>query len=168
MVRFKSIAFAVIAAIALGLHPGAASAQTSGLGGDGYTRTMWIGTDGSISLWKLDAALSFVGSHNYGPYPGWRPVALMTTPNNTSYVLWNYTDDTATIWVVDANLNFVTSRNFGPIVDWTAFALGLDINGNLRLSWKSTVGQLSQWTFDASLNVIAYSPIYGPYFGWIN
>jgi hypothetical protein len=52
MVKFESIAIAVIAAIALAFHPGAASAQTSGIGGDGYTRAMWRGTDGTVGLWS--------------------------------------------------------------------------------------------------------------------
>src|SRR6516162_1502878 len=78
MVTFKSIVAAAAVAIALAFQSGAVSAQTqvSLLGADGYTRAMWRGTDGSISLWKLDLALNFVGSHNYGPYTGWSPVAL--------------------------------------------------------------------------------------------
>jgi hypothetical protein len=166
MVRFKSIAFAAIAAIALAFHPGDASAQTSGLGGDGYTRTMVRGTDGSISIWKLDPALNFVGSHNYGPYAGWLPVALTVTGNNNSYVLWKYTDGGASIWVVDANLNFVTSRNFGPIANWIVTGLGTDTNGNIGLLWTSTVGQASIWIINAALNVVSTSKVYGPYFGW--
>jgi hypothetical protein len=72
----KSILAAATVVIASAFHSGAASAQISGFGGDGYTRAMWRGTDGSISLWKLDPALNVVGSHNYGPYAGWLPVAL--------------------------------------------------------------------------------------------
>ena len=153
---------------ALAVHPGGASAQTSGLGGDGYTRTMWRGTDGSISIWKLDPALNFVGLHNYGPYAGAVPVALITTANNNSYVLWNFTDGTANIWVLDANLNFITGSNFGPIADWTAVGLSLDVNGNFGLVWKSSLGQLALWTINAALNVIASSAVYGPFFGWSN
>jgi hypothetical protein len=57
MGKFRFVALAAIAAIALAFHPDAASAQNSGLGGDGYTRALWRGTDGSISLWKLDPPL---------------------------------------------------------------------------------------------------------------
>jgi hypothetical protein len=42
------------------IQSGTVSAQTSGVGGDGYTRNFWIGTDGRISVWKLDPNLNFV------------------------------------------------------------------------------------------------------------
>src|SRR3954468_7949567 len=74
---------------------GTVVAQTGGVGGDGYTRAMWRGTDGSISLWKLDPTLNFTGAANYGPYPGWLPIAMTTTGSNVSYLLWNFTDGTA-------------------------------------------------------------------------
>jgi hypothetical protein len=166
MFKFKAILAAIAVGVALALPPGAASAQTSGLGGDGYTRAMWRGTDGTAGLWKLDPALNFVGSHNYGPYAGWSPVAMTTTANNISYVLWCYTDGTASIWQVDANLNLIASRQYGPIAAWTAEGLGVDPYGNIRLVWKSTVGQVGVWTINAALNLISTSPTYGPYFGW--
>jgi hypothetical protein len=63
---------AVAAAIAMWatLQSGAVSAQTGGVGGDGYTRMMWRGTDGSISIWKLDPSLNSVGAHDYGTIMG--------------------------------------------------------------------------------------------------
>src|SRR3954447_26066167 len=84
----------VTAAMAMwaALQPGTVSAQTGGVGGDGYTRLMWRGTDGSISLWKLDPALFSAGAHTYGPYSGWLPIAMATTGSNLGYVLWNSTD----------------------------------------------------------------------------
>ena len=132
----KSFLAATAIAIALACQSGAASAQTqvATVGADGYTRAMWRGTDGSISLWKLDPVLNFVGSHGYGPYAGWSPVALTMLGNNT-YLLWRYTDGTANIWLVDANLNFVASRTFGPVGGWAPEGLGVDPSGNIRLVW---------------------------------
>ena len=43
------------------IQPGIVSAQTSGVGSDGFTRILWRGTDGKISLWKLNASLLGVG-----------------------------------------------------------------------------------------------------------
>jgi hypothetical protein len=166
MVKFRFIAFAAIAAIALAFHPGAASAQKAGLGCDGYTRALWHGTDGSVNLWILDPALNYVGYHAYGPYAGWSSVALTTLCNNNSYVLWWNTNGTVSIWALDANLNMITSRTFGPIEAWTAAGLGGDASGNIRLLWESTVGQISVWTINPALNLIGTSPVYGPYFGW--
>jgi hypothetical protein len=168
MLKFKSVlAAAAVATIALAFQPSPAAAQTAGVGVDGYARAMWRGTDGSITLWKLDPALNYVGSHQYGPYGGWSPIAMTTSGSNLTYVLWNYTDGTADVWEVDANLNIIGSHNFGPVAGWTAEGLYVGATGNIGLLWRSTVGQINVWTLNpVSLNVIGTSNIYGPYFGW--
>src|SRR4051794_20766324 len=42
------------------VHPSIMSAQTSGVGTDGYTRVLWRATNGSVSVWKVDANLNYV------------------------------------------------------------------------------------------------------------
>ena len=150
----KSVLATTAIAIALACQPGAASAQTqvATVGADGYTRAMWSGTDGSISLWKLDAAPNYVGSHIYGPSAGWSPVALTMLGDNT-YLLWRYTDGTPQIWVLDANLNFITARTFGPIGGWAPEGLGVDPYGNIRLVWKTPANQVAVWVINAALNI---------------
>jgi hypothetical protein len=167
MVKFTSIVAAAAVAIALAFQSGATSAQTQvGVNGaDGYARAMWRGTDGSINLWKLDSVLNYVGSHVYGPYAGWSPIALNVI-GSTTYILWTHTDGTANIWVVDANLNFVGSRTFGPVGGWEPYGLGNDYSGNLRLLWKTPANQVTAWIINPSLIVISGAPTYGPYFGW--
>ena len=76
-----------------------------------YTRVMWRGTDGSISLWKLDGSWNAAGSHNYGPYAGWSPLTLTVFGNNT-YVLWTYTDGTAMIWELECQSEFYHQPRF--------------------------------------------------------
>jgi hypothetical protein len=154
MLQFKSVLAAAFVAMALAFQPGAASAQTIGMGGDGYTRGMWHATDGSISIWKLDPGLNFVGSHAYGPYAGWSPLALTTTPNNNTYVLWRFTDGTANLWQLDANLNFVTARQYGPIAGWTPAGLAVDNYGNIPLLWQTPQGQIAVWLLNPALNPI--------------
>jgi hypothetical protein len=165
--RKRLLALAAAVAMWATFQSGPVSAQTqvSVLGADGNTRGMWRGTDGSISVWKLDPVLNFVGSHNYGPIAGWSPVALTMLGNNT-YVLWRFTDGTASIWVLDANLNVVNSRNFGPVGGWVPEGLGNDPFGNIRLVWETPANQLAVWVINAGLNVVGGSPNYGPYFGW--
>jgi hypothetical protein len=167
LLDLKSVLVATAIAIALACHPGAALAQTqvAAVGADGYTRAMWRGTDGSISLWKLDPVLNFVGNHVFGPYSGWSPVALTMLGDNT-YLLWRYTDGTANIWVLDANLNVFTSRTFGPVGGRVPDGIGVDPYGNVRLVWKTPANQVAVWVINAALNVIGGSPTYGPYFGW--
>ncbi|MBV8121197.1 MAG: hypothetical protein JO081_14825 [Alphaproteobacteria bacterium] len=160
--KLKSILAAAVVAIGLTLQPGAASA------GDGYTRWLWFGTDGRISLWLLDPSLNYVTSHVYGPYAGWVPIELkvLDSTNNT-YVLWRNSDGTATIWLVDPNLNFIKSNTFGPAAGWTPISLGFDPSGNVRLYWRTPANQVTVWVINnAALSVIGSSPIYGPYFGY--
>jgi hypothetical protein len=74
------------------------SAQTSGVGGDGYTRLLWRGTDGSISLWKLDGNLKEVSFHAYGPYPDYEPIAITAAADSYTYGLWRKTDNSISLW----------------------------------------------------------------------
>jgi hypothetical protein len=143
------------------------SAQTSGIGGDGYTRVLWRGTDGRISLWKLDPVLNFVTYHEYGPYAGYSPIAITTAHNNNTYVLWRNTDDSISLWLVDANLNFVAYHAYGPYAGWIAKSLSVDTNTNntFRLTWRNTDGSISLWFLDQNLNFVRYHQD-GPFFGY--
>jgi hypothetical protein len=165
MINFKSIITAAVVTLALACQPGPASAQTIGMGGDGYTRAMWHATDGSVNIWKLDSALNVVGNHAYGPYAGWSPVAITTVPNNNTYLLWRYTDGTANIWMLDANMNFITNHVYGPIAGWTPAGLAVDNFGNVPLLWATPQGQISVWLLNPALNYIGAAG-FGPYFGW--
>ena len=107
----RKLLLGTVAALALALPQGVASACCGGVGADGYTRTWWRGTDGSVSFWKLNSAFNTVGSHNYGPYAGWSPVSLLVLGNNT-YMLWNYTDGTATIMETRRQSQFHYLSNF--------------------------------------------------------
>jgi hypothetical protein len=149
------------------IQPDTVSAQTSGIGGDGYTRLLWRGTDSRISLWKLDPVLNFDSFHEYGPYDGWLPIAITTARNNNTYILWRHTDGTAQVWLVDANLNFVTNAIYGAYSGWTAESLSADTNGNstLRLIWRHTNGSVSIWFLLPNLGGNG-AHIYGPYFGF--
>jgi hypothetical protein len=162
----RKLLLATVAAVVIAFQPLAASACCGAVGGDGYLRTWWHGTDGSISLWKLDPAFNVVGTHNYGPYAGWSPVDL-TILGNTTFYLWRYTDGTAAIWKLDANLNFIISNNFGPVAGWEPEGLAVDgATGNLGLIWHTPANQVAAWVINPSLTAIGSSPTFGPYFGW--
>jgi hypothetical protein len=166
-IRRKWLATAAAVALWATIQPGPVSAQTTGIGGDGFTRVLWRGTDGSISLWKLNTSLNFVTSHAYGPYAGWSPIAITNAHNNNTYVLWRYTDNSISLWEVDSNLNFVTFHAYGPYVGWIPKTLSVDTNGNnnFRLTWKNTNGHLSLWSLDQNLNFVTFQE-YGADFGW--
>ena len=150
-------------------QPGIVSAQTSGIGGDGYTRLLWRATNGSISLWKLNPFLASPVSHVYGPYATWEPVAITTAQNSWTYVLWRNTNNSISLWAVDPNLIYRFSKQYGPYPGWIAETLSADTSGNgssnLRLIWKNVNGQVSIWSLDSSVN-LGRNAVYGPYFGY--
>jgi hypothetical protein len=163
--KFKSVLAAATLAIALAFQSGAASACCGAVGADGYTRAIWHGTDGSISIWKTDRNLNVVASQNYGPYPGWREVGYTIIANNL-YILWKNDDGAATIWLLDSNLDVVTSNGYGPEAGWLPGGLAVDGFGNLRLVWYTTENQVVVWLINEALQVIGSSQVFGPYFGW--
>jgi hypothetical protein len=169
MMSARKRLFAIAAAVTMWatILPGAVSAQNIGLGGDGFTRLMWRGTDYSIALWKINSSLALVGSITYGPYPGWTPVAITTDRLGFTYVLWRYADGTINLWLVDPNLNFVTSHAYGPYTGWTAKGLSADAGGsnNFRVIWRFTEGAASLWNVDGNLSFVN-SQAYGPSFGF--
>src|SRR5436190_3817697 len=118
--RTKSLGIAAAVAMWVTVQPGTLSAQTSGVGGDGFTRLLWRNTDSQISLWKLDSNLNATAFQEYGPFLGWLPIAITTAPNNTTCVLWRNSEGRISLWLIDANLRFVTFREYGPFIGWTA------------------------------------------------
>ena len=147
------------------IQPRVLSAQTSGVGPDGFTRILWRGTDGRISLWKLDGGLAHVADVQYGPYPGYTPIAITVGSNNNTYVLWTNTNGSMVVWRVDSNLNLVSSQGFGPYTGWIAQGLGSGA-GQLRVIWRHTTGQAGVWAIDPNTLALLTSSAPGPYFGF--
>jgi len=155
------MAVAVLSAI----HPGIASAQTSGVGPDGFTRILWRGTDGKVVLWKLNASLAKVAGVEYGPYPGYDPIAMTVGSDNSTYVLWAHNNGSISLWKVDKNLNGVIDQVFGPHDGWKAQGLGSG-GGQLRVIWRHTTGQVSVWAVNPSSLAFLGEGVHGPFFGF--
>jgi hypothetical protein len=166
-VRKKLIALAAAAAMLGGSV--SAYAQASGVAGDGTNRLLWKGTDGRVSLWKLDANMNYNTSREYGPYTYWHPVCITVARNNTTYLLWKYYDGSVSIWALDGNLNLTNSHVYGPYPGWTPKDLSVDTTttntSGFRLHWKYYDGSATVWQLDQNLNYIT-SKGYGPYFGY--
>jgi hypothetical protein len=165
--RNKLLAIAAAVAMWATIQPGTASAQNSGLGPDGFTRLMWRGTDYHISLWKLDSNLNFSSFKEFGPFPGFIPIAITTDHFNFTYVLWRHTDGHISLWLVDPNLNFVNFHEYGPFPGWIAKGLSVDTGttANFRVIWRNTDGSVSVWNVDGSLNLVN-NHVSGPFFGF--
>lgn len=146
--------------------PAILSAQSSGVGADGWTRFYWRGTDSSLYLWKVDSNLANAVSKTYGPYDGWYPKAITVGSDNWTRVLWRYTDGSINLWLTDGNLNYLSSKTYGPYPGWLAESISIEYPSNrLRVIWKETTGKLYVWILDANLNFIT-SQSYGPFFGY--
>jgi hypothetical protein len=164
----RNLLLVAAAAITIWAFIQSASAQNSGIGGDSFTRLLWRGTDGSATLFKLDANLNVVSNRNYATADQWLPIALTVANNSDTYLLWRRTDGLISIWLLDANLNFVLSQVYGPIPGWTAEHLSADTNGfsTLRLTWGETNGAFAVWFLQPNLTV-AVTNAFGPFFGYL-
>ncbi len=163
--RRKLFLLTAITMFCAAVQPAVLSAQTTGVGSDGYTRVLWRATDSSVSLWKLDSSLNYSTGKVYGPINGWVPVALVTGLDNYTRLLWRATDGSAALWLLDSNLNLVTSANYGAYFGWTPESLSIDSADRTRLIWKETDGAISVWMLGPTLAGIT-SHVYGPYFGY--
>jgi len=149
------------------IQPGPVFAQGVGLGGDGFTRQLWTGTDWRASLWKLDGNLNQVSSVQYGPFAQWEPIGIaVNQTNNNSYVLWRNTNGGISVWIVDPNLNFVTAQTFGPFAGWIPKGIAWGASG-LRIYWRFWDGSISFWSVDGNSLAFTNSKNYGPFFGWV-
>jgi hypothetical protein len=165
----KLIAAAAVAMCAI-IQSGTVSAQTSGVGSDGYTRFSWRGTDNRISFWQIDPNFQFYNSHEYGPYTGYTPIAMTAAANNKTYVLWRYVDGSIVLWRLDTFLGFEFSKTYGPYTGYTAESLSVSTNGtsgasDFRVIWRYSNGSISVWDVDQNLNYLK-SYVAGPYFGY--
>jgi hypothetical protein len=106
-----------------------------------------------------------VADVQYGPYPGYDPIAITVGSSNNTYVLWRHTSGSISLWKVDGNLNLISYQTYGPYTGWRADSLSSG-NGELRLIWRYTTGDVSVWDVDAaSLNYVN-SRVDGPFFGF--
>jgi hypothetical protein len=167
-VRKKLMAAVATLALCAGIN-GTAYAQSHGVAGDGTNRLLWKGTDGRVSLWKLDANLNYATSKEYGPYTYWHPIGITVARNNTTYLTWKYYDGSVSIWALDTNLNLINSHVYGPYAGWTPKDLSVETTttntSGFRLHWKYYDGTETVWQLDQNLNYVTSKP-YGPYFGY--
>jgi hypothetical protein len=164
--KIRSIFLAVALSAALVLPSLPASACCGVLGADGYTRLVWNGTDGSISIWKTDGLLHVLATQNYGPYLGWTHISSAIIGDNY-YLLWRNADGAADIWLLNSNLEKVATASYTPPLGQLPEGLGVDGLGNLRLFWRTSEDQVVVLLINQALDVAGSYPLGGPYFGWV-
>ena len=164
----KQLLMAVAGAVVwASVDPSIMSGQTSGVGSDGNTRVLWRATNGSVSVWKVDADLNYIDSHVYGPYDGWTPLSLAVSTTNRTYLLWRSTKGEASLWWLDQNLTFGNAVTTDAYYGWIPETLSVSPANpyDLRLIWKNTNGSVSMWILNADLTYLN-SKVHGPYFGY--
>ena len=151
-------------------HLVSASAQSSrkpttvAVGGDGITRLLWQGADGSATVTALTAAGAVASSSTYGPFSGWTPKALAAGPNGAPRLLWTNADGHASLWNLADTDPSATCHIYGPYDGWTATALTVGSDNAPSLLWDNADGRVSLWNVYANGN-FDYQ-LDGPYDGW--
>ena len=168
--RRQLLAAAAVTLVWTGIQPGTASAQTSGIGGDGSTRVLFRSTDGRPRIVKFDRDLQQVQSRDYDRGEGWTPVALTVGSNSHSYLLWRHTDGSTVVWQLDENLNFVAGGGYysGPGTGWTAQGLNSGPEGQIQVIWRLSDGRVAVYAFQGYPDRLQYMgrQFHGPFFGW--
>jgi hypothetical protein len=104
-------------------------------------------------------------ARNYGPYPGWRPVAVAAGPSRTFALLWRHDDRRASVWRLEAFGGFISGAEFGPFPGWTPTDVSIGGDDNSRLLWAHTNGFASIWVVNAA-GAFVLGREYGPFPGW--
>ncbi len=144
-------------AIALSANAFSASAST--------THILWTNTYGSIIIWNYNTS---DGSHTfgqYGPYPGWTPVAIADGPDGLTRVLLDNADGRIQIWSLNNGNGQFTQNTFGPYSTFTATGLSVGTDNTTHVLWNSTNGAAIIWNYYTSNGSHTFGQ-YGPYSGW--
>ena len=127
------------------------------------TQILWTNANGQASLWNIgsDGSLTMPV---YGPFPGWRAVAVSDGPNGTKHILWINTSGEASIWNVSAT-GSVTSHEFGPFTGYKAMSLSTGADDISHLLWNRKDGLASLWALNSATGTYTHAEI-GPFPGW--
>lgn len=154
--RTMLVLVATLAAIA----PAAMLAQTSGTGLDGYTRVYWQGTDSSVVIYKLDAALNVVQTVTIPAISGWIPIGLTVGGDDYTRLMWRNTDGQLSVWLMDPSLQFVSGYTYGPYAGWLPESTSVDPGGYQHIIWRHTLGYMAVWVLTLNQSNIIVSAQY--------
>jgi hypothetical protein len=83
--------------------------------GTNNSYVLWCYTDGTASIWQLDANLNLVTSRNWGPITGWTAQALGLDNFDNIRLIWKSTLGQYSAWTINAALNPIGgSPVYGP------------------------------------------------------
>jgi hypothetical protein len=126
---------------------------------------LWSRTDGTASLWRVDASGNYLGNRYYGPIPNMTAMSYHRLDSGTAKLLWARSDGLAVIWSLDECDNVISIKRHGPFYQWTPRSYEKLSDGTARVLWSRTDGTASIWTLNGSDDYIGYKYI-GPYPSW--
>jgi hypothetical protein len=131
----------------------------AGPGSDSHI--LWAGVDGTGVLQTIDMSGGITSGLSFGPYPGWRAVAIADGPDGLTRLLWNRGDGKAGLSLVSSE-GIVTTSRYGPIFGSVAVDLAVGADGQTRILWTYADGRMAVWRVDSAGNPAALGPIYPP------
>jgi hypothetical protein len=83
----------------------------------------------------------------FGPFPGWRPIAVTAGPNEGApyRLLWRNVNGTASVWRLGVFGAFIDGKEHGPFPGWNPIDVSVGGDDNSRLLWANTNGATSVW-----------------------
>ena len=73
---------------------------------------LWDNTSGEAALWNVYGDGSFTSS-TFGPFAGWKAIAVSGNPDSTSHMLWTNTNGEVSLYTVTLG-GTVTHAEYGP------------------------------------------------------
>ncbi|MGI4789348.1 MAG: choice-of-anchor tandem repeat GloVer-containing protein [Janthinobacterium lividum] len=131
----------------------------------GTTHILWNNTNGQASVWNMADAHPDASCLVYGPFSGWKAVALADSPNSQTRMIWNNADGRVSVWNLSDPNPAASCLIYGPYAGWKAVGVTVGPDNAAHLLWDSASGQASLWNL-SDPNPGATCVVYGPYAGW--
>jgi hypothetical protein len=76
---------------------------------------LWSHQNGSVSLWTLSSIFALESGHEYGPFEGWGPVAVVRGGSGAkAALLWQHTNRFISLWDLSSAGVFQKGQEFSP------------------------------------------------------
>ncbi len=124
------------------------------VGSGGNTHLLWTTAAGAARVSDVDPAGVQTFGPSYGPYDGWRAVAIADGADGATWVLWRHTSGRACVSRFHERAMDSAFR-WSAIPGWNAEDLTVGRDGRPRLLWTSPDGRVEIFTVDAAGELVA-------------
>jgi photosystem II stability/assembly factor-like uncharacterized protein len=118
------------------------------VGADGRARLLWSSARGAMRIALVEADGTLSRGPQYGPFSGWRAVAISDAPGGPTWVLWRSTDGRAgaTRHIAGA---LTAVYVYAAIPEFTVEDIAVGSDGRARVLTTSSAGAMQVWTVQA-------------------